>query len=145
MDARKYEIVNMTKVPSSYNGNGCGLLLAKKFTAWNSETQKQEVRTELVNLLVDAAGFSAVTKTKLSELRRGARISVDGRIQATISQNSQGEAMPGLRVDIGTTHYSGFEQGSGPVMGVKGPQRAAAPAQAPAAPQAQAVVEDNVF
>ena len=62
---RQYEIVNITKVEGSFNGNGCGLLLKKAFTAWNGNSE--EVRTELVNLLVDAQGFSAATGTRLSE------------------------------------------------------------------------------
>jgi len=135
---RQYEIVNVTKVPSSYNGNGAGLLLKKGFTAWNG--QQEEVRSELVNLLVDAAGFHAVTGTKLSELRRGNRLSVDGRLQATVSENAQGQAVASMRFDVGTTRYGRFEQGSGPVMGVR-----QAPAQTQAAPAQQATPEDNVF
>jgi hypothetical protein len=63
---------------------------------------------------------------------------------ATVSQNAQGQAVASMRFDVGASRYGDFQQGSGPVMGVKVPQRAAAPAQAPAA-QTQAVTEDNVF
>lgn len=139
---RQYEIVNITKVEGSFNGNGCGLLLKKAFTAWNGNSE--EVRTELVNFLIDAAGFRAVTGTRLSEVRRGNRLSIDGRLMATVSQNAQGQAVASMRFDVGASRYGDFQQGSGPVMGVKVPQRAAAPAQAPAA-QTQAVTEDNVF